>query len=42
VIAAPADVSAFARAVDDLRDAVERLEKRIARLEQAKRPEATE
>jgi ubiquinone biosynthesis protein UbiJ len=42
VIAAPADVSAFARAVDDLRDAVERLEKRIARLEQAKRPDATE
>jgi ubiquinone biosynthesis protein UbiJ len=42
VIAAPADVSAFARAVDDLRDAVERLEKRIARLEQAKRPEAAE
>jgi ubiquinone biosynthesis protein UbiJ len=42
VIAAPADVSAFARTVDDLRDAVERLEKRIARLEQAKRPEAPE
>ena len=42
VIAAPADVSAFARAVDDLRDAVERLEKRIDRLEQTKRPEAAE
>lgn len=42
VIAAPADVTAFAHAVDDLRDAVERLEKRIARLEQAKRPEAAE
>jgi ubiquinone biosynthesis protein UbiJ len=36
VIAPQADVSDFARAVDDLRDAVERLEKRIARLEQAK------
>jgi ubiquinone biosynthesis protein UbiJ len=36
VIASPAQVSAFARAVDDLRDAVERLEKRIARLEQSK------
>jgi ubiquinone biosynthesis protein UbiJ len=35
VIAPQAEVSGFARAVDDLRDAVERLEKRIARLEQA-------
>jgi ubiquinone biosynthesis protein UbiJ len=36
VIAAQAEVAGFARAVDDLRDAVERLEKRIAHLEQAK------
>ena len=35
VIAPQAEVAGFARAVDDLRDAVERLEKRIARLEQA-------
>ena len=36
VIAPQAAVSGFARAVDDLRDAVERLEKRIAHLEQSK------
>jgi ubiquinone biosynthesis protein UbiJ len=36
VIAPQADVSGFARAVDDLRDAVERLEKRIAHLEQSR------
>ncbi len=42
VIATPADVSAFARAVDDLRDAVERLEKRIAHLERSKQGEAAE
>ena len=36
VIAPQAEVSGFARAVDDLRDAVERLEKRIAHLEQSK------
>ena len=36
VIAPQADVSGFARAVDDLRDAVDRLEKRIAHLEQSK------
>jgi ubiquinone biosynthesis protein UbiJ len=42
VIAAPADVTAFARAVDDLRDAVERLEKRIEHLERSRNPEPTE
>lgn len=42
VIAAPADVSAFARAVDDLRDAVERLEKRIEQLERSRNPEPAE
>lgn len=42
VIAAPAEVSAFAHAVDDLRDAVERLEQRIARLERSKPGEAAE
>ncbi|MFO1363076.1 MAG: SCP2 sterol-binding domain-containing protein [Burkholderiales bacterium] len=42
VIAPRTEVAAFARAVDDLRDAVERLEKRIARLEQAKRRETPE
>jgi len=36
VIAPQAEVAGFAHAVDDLRDAVERLEKRIARLEQSK------
>jgi len=36
VIAPQAEVAGFARAVDDLRDAVERLEKRIAHLEQSK------
>jgi ubiquinone biosynthesis protein UbiJ len=36
VIAPQAEVADFARAVDDLRDAVERLEKRIAHLEQSK------
>lgn len=36
VIAPKAEVAGFARAVDDLRDAVERLEKRIAHLEQSK------
>jgi ubiquinone biosynthesis accessory factor UbiJ len=36
VIAPQAAVSGFARAVDDLRDAVERLEKRIAHLEQSR------
>ena len=36
VIAPQAAVSGFARAVDDLRDAVESLEKRIAHLEQSK------
>ena len=36
VSAPQAEVAGFARAVDDLRDAVERLEKRIARLEQSK------
>ncbi|HSD42722.1 MAG TPA: SCP2 sterol-binding domain-containing protein [Burkholderiales bacterium] len=36
VLAPPAEVSGFVRAVDDLRDAVDRLEKRIERLEQSK------
>jgi ubiquinone biosynthesis protein UbiJ len=36
VLAAPAEVAGFVRAVDELRDAVERLEKRIERIEQAK------
>jgi ubiquinone biosynthesis accessory factor UbiJ len=36
VIAPQAEVAGFARTVDDLRDAVERLEKRIAHLEQSK------
>lgn len=36
VIAPQAEVAGFARAVDDLRDTVERLEKRIAHLEQSK------
>ncbi len=36
VIAPQAEVAGFARAVDDLRDAVDRLEKRIAHLEQSK------
>jgi len=36
VIAPQAEVAGFARAVDDLRDAVARLEKRIAHLEQSK------
>ena len=35
-IAPQAAVAGFARAVDDLRDAVDRLEKRIAHLEQSK------
>jgi len=42
VIAPRTEVAAFARAVDDLRDAAERLEKRIARLEQSKRRETPE
>ncbi len=40
VIAPRAEVAAYARAVDDLRDAVERLEKRIAHLEESKNREA--